>query len=538
MAALIARPCEAVRFGLEERGVLAPGPGAKWALFAAILGSSMIFNDGTAVNVALPVLQRDLGASASSAQWVIEGYSLFLSALILIGGSLGDIFGRRLIYGIGIAVFTCASIACAIAQNIEVLVIARCAQGVGGALATPGSLALISASFSGEARGRAIGTWSAFSVIISAIGPVLGGYLAGAASWRWIFLMNVPIAAIVLTVLVLRVEESRDPTASRRIDGLGATLVTAALGALVFGLIRLQGGRLDPAGLACTALGVVLLAAFAFAEARVSSPMVPLSLFASRPFTIANLYTFLLYAALGGSLYFVPFDLIDVQGYSPAAAGAALLPMTLIMFVFSRYTGGLVARLGAGIPLVGGAALVALAFLGFALIGTGRSYWVAVFPATVCLGFGAALFVAPLTTLAMGAVEQTRAGVASGINNAVSRTAGLVAIALLGIALTAVSAPAIEQGLSRAPVTAATRSIVAAQFGQVIGGAPPAGISDSAQRAAVLRIVRLAYARGFSIVMLAAALLAACAALLALDPSLRARQAEPAAEVAPSAAGV
>lgn len=483
----------------------------------------MIFNDGTAVNVALPVLGRELGGGSAGVQWVVEGYSLFLSALILIGGSLGDIFGRRLIFGIGIALFTLASIVCAAAQNIEMLVVARCLQGVGGALATPGSLALISASFTGAARGRAIGTWSAVSVIISAAGPVLGGWLVQAASWRWIFLINVPIAAIVVAVLIWRVDESHDPGAARHVDVPGAALATAGLGALVFGLIRLQSAYFDPAGLGCIATGAILLAAFVAVEQRVRAPMIQLSLFASRPFTVANLYTFLLYAALGGSLYFVPFDLIDVQGYAPAAAGAALLPMTLIMFVLSRYSGGLVARIGPRWPLAGGAILAAAAFVAFAFAGVGRSYWGSIFPATLLLGFGATAFVAPLTTLVMGAVEATHAGVASGINNAVSRTAGLIAIAVLGIALAGTFDASLARDLARAPVSPATRATVAGQLTQIVSGSALVGIADPAQRAPVERAIRIAYARGFSVVMLASAGLAVLAALLALDSSLSGR---------------
>jgi EmrB/QacA subfamily drug resistance transporter len=315
MATFVPRPCEQTRFAARRAATAAPpGPNPNWALVAAILGTSIIFTDGTAVNVALPVLQRDFQASSAAVQWVVESYALFLSALILIGGSLGDSFGRRLIYGCGIALFTLASMGCAVAPNIGVLIAARSLQGVGGALATPGSLALISAAFSGAARGRAIGTWSAFSVFVSAAGPVLGGWLVQAFSWRWIFTLNLPLAAGVLAILVWRVAESRDPNAGRRVDVRGAALATAGLGALVFGLIGLQGSGRDALGYACVAAGAILLAVFVRLERRVAAPMLDLTVFASRPFTIANIYTFLLYAALGAAFYFIPFDLIDVAG--------------------------------------------------------------------------------------------------------------------------------------------------------------------------------------------------------------------------------
>jgi EmrB/QacA subfamily drug resistance transporter len=408
-------------------------PAPVWALAAAVVGSGMSFIDGTAVNVALPVLQRDLGASAESVAWIVEGYTLFLSALMLIGGSLGDRFGRRRVFAIGIALFALASAACGLATNVDTLIVARCIQGIGGALATPGSLALIAASYEGAARGRAIGTWSGASAVLSALGPVLGGALVQAGSWRYVFLINVPLAALVLVVLAFRVRESRDPSAVEEIDVAGALLVTLGLGALVYGLIRLQSG-VDSGGVAAAFAGTCALVAFVVVERRSTYPMVSLALFGSRTFTVANLYTFLLYATLGGGLYFIPFDLIDARGYAPAVAGAALLPFVAIVFPLSRFSGGLVARIGPRIPLALGGALVGAAFVVFALAPREASYWTSFFPGAVLLGLGGAAFVAPLTTTVMSAVESSHAGVASGINNAVSRTAGLVAIAGLGIA--------------------------------------------------------------------------------------------------------
>jgi EmrB/QacA subfamily drug resistance transporter len=408
-------------------------PASVWALAAAVVGSGMSFIDGTAVNVALPILQHDLGASAESVAWVVEGYTLFLSALMLIGGSLGDRFGRRRMYAIGIALFALASAACGLAATVDALIVARCVQGIGGALATPGSLALIAASYEGAARGRAIGTWSGASAVLSALGPVLGGTLVQAGSWRYVFLINVPLAAVVLAVLAFRVRESRDSSAVGGIDVTGAVLVTFGLGSLVYGLIRLQRVS-DAPGIAAVVAGTGALAAFVAIERRSAHPMVSLALFRSRTFTVANLYTFLLYATLGGGLYFIPFDLIDARGYAPAFAGAALLPFVAIVFPLSRFSGGLVARIGPRIPLAAGAALVGAAFVVFALAPRDAPYWTSFFPGAVLLGFGGAAFVAPLTTTVMSAIESSHAGMASGINNAVSRTAGLVAIACLGIA--------------------------------------------------------------------------------------------------------
>ena len=486
-----------------------------WALAAAIVGSSMSFIDGSAVNVALPILQRDLGATAAGVQWVVEGYSLFLSALILIGGSLGDIFGRRRVYALGIALFAVASVACGFAPSIDVLIAARCLQGVGGALATPGSLALISATYDGEARGRAIGTWSGFSAIMSALGPVIGGWLVQAGSWRAVFFINVPLAAGVLAVLAFRVGESNDPSASRRVDVRGAVLATAGLGALVYGLIRLQGGAFDALGFAAAVAGAVALVAFVLLESRTAHPMIRLDLFASRAFSAANLYTFLLYAALGGSLYFLPFDLINVQGYPPAAAGAALLPFVAIVFVCSRFSGGLTARVGARIPLVAGGVLAAAGFAIFGSAGVGHTYWTTFFPGAVVLGLGGAAFVAPLTTTVMGAVDETHAGVASGVNNAISRAAGLLAIAVLGIALANQFQATLAKDMARVTVGAAARAAVRDGRAFVVAGRVPPDV-PAADRATVGRAIKGAFASGFRTTMLAAAALSLAASLVAL----------------------
>ncbi len=436
-----------------------------WVLVAAILGSAMTFIDSTAVNVSLPVIQHELHATTSQTQWVIEAYALFLSALILSGGALGDLYGRRLIFACGILIFAAASLACALSGSIAMLIGARCVQGIGGALSTPGSLALISAAYDSQSRGKAIGLWSGFSALTSAAGPIIGGWLTQEFSWRYVFLINLPVAVAVLLVLALRVPESRDDTADRRIDIGGATLATAGLGLLVYGLIEMNGGRITVTAVAIAISGLVLLCAFVLFERRIPDPMMRYELFASRPFSVANIYTFFLYAALGGSLYFVPFVLINVHHYTPTAAGAALLPFVAIMVVLSRWSGGLVARIGARTPLVFGGTLAALGFLAFALPGTDGSYWTTFFPAATILGLGGALFVAPLTTTVMNSVGVEHAGVASGINNAVARTAGLIGVAVLGIVVTA--APSYLWGFRGAMVASALLAFVAAAIAAI-----------------------------------------------------------------------
>ncbi|HEX3369425.1 MAG TPA: MFS transporter [Candidatus Cybelea sp.] len=432
----------------------------QWVLIAAILGSAMSFIDSTAVNVSLPVLQRELHATTAQTQWVIEGYSLFLSALILLGGSLGDLYGRRLVFAAGVAVFALASLACAIAGTPEMLIAARCVQGIGGALLTPGSLAMISAAYGVADRGRAIGLWSGFSALTSAAGPVVGGWLTQHYSWRYVFLINIPIAVAVLLIVFAGVRESRDESAVRRIDVRGAVLATLGLALLVYGLIGMNAGRISASELVVVFAGLAVLLLFVLVERREADPMVRCDLFASRDFSAANIYTFFLYGALGGSLYFVPFVLINLHHYTPTAAGAALLPFVIIMVAASRWSGGLVARIGSRTPLLVGGIVAGLGFLAYALPGGDGSYWTTFFPAAVILGCGGALFVAPLTTTVMDSVPVEHAGVASGVNNAVARTAGLIGIAALGVVVTA--APSYLQGFRGAMIASALLAFLSA----------------------------------------------------------------------------
>src|SRR5437667_3146907 len=422
MWALFREPCD--ENVIRSRAATAPcsKSSGRWVLAATILASSMAFIDGTVVNVVLPALQSSLNATAVDLQWVIEAYSLLLSALLLVGGSLGDHYGRRRIFLIGVALFAAASAACGFAGDIRQLVAARALQGLGAALLVPGSLAIISSSFSENERGRAIGTWSGFSAITAGIGPVIGGWLIEHVSWRAVFFINLPIAILVILVSLRHVAENSDKE-NRQVDWLGAILAAAGLGALVYGLLESSRlGFADRSVILFLIAAGVLLVVFLLIETRISQPMLPLTLFRIRTFTGANLLTFLLYAALGGTLFFLPLNLIQVQHYSATAAGAAILPFILIISFLSRWSGGLVTSYGAKLPLIVGPLIAAFGFVLFMLTGVGGSYWDNFFPPVVILGLGMAISVAPLTTTVMNSGAQTLAGLATGGNKRVART--------------------------------------------------------------------------------------------------------------------
>lgn len=539
MITMARAPCdENVVLTAPEPAPVPPGAGP-WVLASTILGSSMAFIDGTVVNVALPALQRNLGATGSEAQWVVESYALFLAALILVGGSLGDHLGRKRIYTAGVILFTAASVACGLAPNVTALIVARAVQGVGGAMLVPGSLAIISATFGGEARGRAIGTWSGFTTLTSALGPVLGGWLVQTISWRAVFLINVPLALAVL-LITTKVPESRDEHASGGLDWLGAALVTLGLGGIVYGLIEWSAiGFGRPAVSIALALGVVALLLFLLVESRVAAPMLPLSLFQSRTFTGANLLTLLLYGALGGALYYLPFNLQQAQGYSAAAAGASFLPFTAIMFNLSRWAGGLVSHYGARLPLTVGPLITAGGFLLFSVPGRGGSYWTTYFPAVVVLAFGMAITVAPLTTVVMNAVSSDQSGIASGVNNAVSRAAGLLAIAILGIVVASSFSSNLDSRLARDHVTPAIRHALDAQQSRLAAARPPAGV-DAATRIRLKNDIADAFVESFRLAMCigaALALLSAlCARLLIEDTAVAVRRTQAASKPVAQAA--
>jgi EmrB/QacA subfamily drug resistance transporter len=400
----------------------------RWILVATVLGSSMEFIDGTVVNLALPSLQRSFAKSGTDVQWVIEGYALFLSSLLLVGGSFGDRFGLRRTFLVGAIVFACASIACGVSESMTQLIAARCLQGVGGALLVPNSLALLSANFTGAARGRAIGAWSGLASMMTAIGPVLGGWLVQHGSWRWVFFLNAPIALV--TIWITLKETPRIPRIAQtsRVDFAGALLATLGLSGLTYCLIEWSTDR--PYVVLSGAMGLLLLVFFVLLERKVIAPMMPVDLFRNRTFSGANLLTFFLYAALAATLFYLPMNLIEVQAYSPTQAGLALLPFVAIMSLLSKWAGGLIERRGPRVPLIVGPLITACGYALLAIPGVGGSYWTTYFPALVLLGFGMTISVAPLTTVVMSSVPEGRTGAASGINNAMSQTAALLALAI------------------------------------------------------------------------------------------------------------
>jgi len=485
----------------QERAAIGRGT---WVLAATVLGSSMDFIDGTVVNVALPALQTDLHASGVQAQWVVVGYALFLSSLLLVGGALGDRLGLRRIFLAGVVSFAAASVWCGVAPKIGQLIAARCLQGVGGALLVPSSLALLSANFSDEQRGKAIGTWSGFASAMTALGPVLGGWLVQHGSWRWVFFVNVPLAVLAIWIVLLNVPPGpqKDLRAGLQgMDWLGAALATGGLSGIVFALIECS--QRSPLVWIAGAAGVVLLAAALLVEKRASSPLLPLGLFRSRNFLGANLLTFFLYGAFGGALYYLPLNLIQIQRYSATRAGAAMLPAVLLMFFLSRWSGGLLSRYGARLPLIVGPLLAALGFALLARPGVGGSYWTTYFPAAVVLGLGMTVSVAPLTTVVLSSVEAGRTGIASAVNNAMSQVAALMALAVFAPVFFAVFAPSLSRGLER---NGASQEVVQ----QVVAQRDKLGAivtSDARGRAAVDE----AYITAFRVVVLLAAGLAAAA---------------------------
>ncbi|MCA1581741.1 MAG: MFS transporter [Acidobacteria bacterium] len=491
-----------------------------WVLAATILGSSMVFIDGTVVNVALPAILADFHATMVDAQWVVEAYALFLAALLLTGGSLGDRLGRRRVFAAGVVVFAAASVGCGLAASMRQLVAARAFQGVGGALLVPGSLAILSASFPASQRGRAIGTWSGFTAITAAIGPVLGGWLIDHLSWRWAFFVNIPLAAAALAVTAWRVPESRDDKGAGPFDWGGAVLATLGLGGIVFALIESSElGWRDPRVLGAFAGGLLALGAFAVVERSAQNPMMPLRLFRSRNFTGANVLTLFLYGALASVFFLIPLDLIQVQGYTAAAAGAAVLPFILLMFLLSRWSGGLVHRLGSRVPLVAGPLIAAAGFSLFAVPAVGGSYWTTFFPAMVVLGLGMATSVAPLTTTVMSAVDRRHAGIASGINNAVSRTAGLLSVAILSAVMLHAFGKALERRLAGARVSPPVSASIETQRTKLAAIRLPDG-TEGLEAARVKEAISGSFVSGFRLVMLIASglsVLAAASAFVWID---------------------
>ena len=507
-------PCDEAVLRSTSARISCAAEARPWILAATILGSSMAFIDSTVVNVALPALQATFHATVVDVQWVVESYGLLLAALILVGGSLGDLFGRRRMFVVGVATFAVASAGCGFAANIHQLIVARSLQGVGAALLVPGSLAIISTSFDEKSRGQAIGTWSGFTAITTAIGPVLGGWLVEHASWRWVFFINLPLAAAVVVISVWWIPESRSATAER-VDWLGAILATAGLGGLVSGFIEsVNSGWRNPLVLGSLIVGFGCLIAFGFLEANVSAPMLPLTLFESRSFSGANLLTLFLYSAIGIFFFLFPLNLIQVQRYSTTATGAAILPLILLVFFLSRWSGGLVAHYGPRGPLIIGPLIAALGFVLFAAPSVGGSYWRTFFPAVIVLGFGMAVTVAPLTTVVMNSVSQDRVGTASGVNNAVARVAGVLAIAVLGIVMVNAFGSRLNDRLAHLPLPPVVLQELHANQIKLAGLQVPEGL-DLSTKTAIRESIEEAFVFGFRIVLWICAALSLASAAVA-----------------------
>jgi EmrB/QacA subfamily drug resistance transporter len=496
---------------------LRPKPGP-WVLLSTIFASSMAFIDGTALNVALPAVQTALHASGVQLLWVVNAYLLMLAALIPVGGSLGDLLGRKKVFAAGIGLFVVASLVCGISPGIEFLIIARLVQGVGAALMIPGSLAIISAFYGPESRGRAIGTWSAATTIVTVVGPILGGVLSGAGLWRVVFLINLPLGVAAITGLLLKVPESRNEQSSGHIDYLGAGLLAVGLAALTYGFISApEMGFSDPKVIAALAIGVLGVAFFVVVEARSKHPMIPLTLFTSRTFSGANLLTFGLYGALSAGTFFLSLNLVQAQGYPMAIAGLVFTPFALILTAMSRWAGGLVDKAGPRLPLIVGPAIAGAAFLFMAFSGLSEGpsrYWVTFFPGIVLLGVGMGITVAPLSTAVMSSVATHFAGTASGINNAVSRTAGVLVIAVVGAIALLLFSGALQARSSVLDISGAARSALTAEASRLGAASVPSEVSPE-KTAAVQVAIRLAFVDMFRVIMLICTALAWIGAALA-----------------------
>lgn len=436
----------------------------RWILLVAIVGSGMAFIDSTAMNVVVPVLQQELNATIPQVQWVMEAYALFMSSLMLLGGALGDRFGRKRIFALGVVVFTVASMWCGLSPSTSQLIIARAFQGVGGALLVPGSLAIITVSFSEEHRGRAIGTWSAFTAVTTALGPILGGWLAQNISWRLVFFINLPLALIVLGVLFWRIPESKRLNGNGGLDIWGSLFATLALGCIVFGLV--DSGNIGfghPKVIIPLVAGGIFFISFIMYEWRATSPMMPLSLFRSRTFSGANLISFLYWAAWSSAIFFIPFNLIQLQGYSAAGVGVAFVPLVIALVLFSRWAGGTVAKYGAKPAIMAGTILASIGFYLFTLPDIGGSYWTTIFPAITVLGIGMAIVISPLTMAVMSSVGLEESGVASGVNNTVGRIAGLLAIAVMGVFALSTFNRNLDRDLDQLELTRETRQYIDSQ---------------------------------------------------------------------------
>lgn len=506
------QPCDQGQLAAGGEDGRCPERDRPWVLATAILGSSLAFIEGSVVNLALPALQRDFGVTSTELQWVVNAYLLALGAFMLIGGSAGDRFGLRRVFALGTAVFAAGALLSGLAPDLGLLIAARSLQGLGGALLVPASLALISTHFPRRERGKAIGTWAGASALTTALGPVLGGWLVDSFSWRAVFFIVPPLAALAVLLALARVPPAAGKS-RERLDYAGALLLAAALGCLIAGLVA-QGGIAGGLRLAFFTAAVGLGAAFLWWERRAAAPMLPLALFRSAPFSGANAMTLLLYCALSGTLYFLPFNLIQVQGYSALQAGAAFLPMTLILGLGSRFAGDQLRRIEPRILLTVGPVVAGAGFAALGLPGADASYLTGFLPAVVVIGLGMTASVAPLTTVVMDAAPEERAGVASGINNTASRLAGVLAVAALTAVAIAAFSDALGPLLARQQVDRGLAAALLERADRLAELAPPEGTGAGTARQ-VREAVDTAFLDAFRTVTAITGLLAAASGLVA-----------------------
>lgn len=486
-----------------------------WLLATVIFGSAMAFIDGSGVNLAVPVIQREFGADTATAQWIVEAYVVILAAFTLVGGALGDSYGRRRCYAIGMVLFAAASMLCATADTAGQLIFARGLQGVGGALLIPGGLALIGGYFPPLERGRAIGTWAAFGAINGMFAPLLAGWLVESFSWRWIFYLNLPLAAIALAILFTRVPESRTPGQTKAPDWLGGILASGALALLVFALVEFP--RIGPGSnlLAAAFIGALLVVLFVQHERRLErrggAPMLPPSLFKSRVFTGVTVATLMLYTGLNGMMFFLPFYMIHVLDLSPLQAGMTFIPLSLGILVLSRRAAAFAAS-SPRVPLVIGCGIVALAYLQIGWSSWAGLGWLSLLPGMALVGLGMGLCIAPITNVALGAVESERAGIASGVNNAVARLSSALAIALFGLFIAAIFKPVMEDGLQQMGASQPVVEYLEQEQTKLAAARPPPTVT-AAEANAIQGVINHAFKRGFEMLCLAAALLSAATAI-------------------------
>jgi EmrB/QacA subfamily drug resistance transporter len=475
----------------------------RWTLISTILASSMVFIDFTALNVALPAIQADLNISGKSMLWIINAYALFLSSLLLVGGSLGDLFGRKKIFIIGIIIFSTSSFLCGISPGKELLITARAFQGVGGALLVPGSLAIISVIIPKERRGKAFGTWSMFSALTTIIGPALGGWLAGLGLWRVIFFINIPFAIFTIATLIIKIPENKDESA-KKLDIAGALLATLGLSGITYGFLeaseRSFGNFIIQLSLA---IGLLSLVAFVIVEKKSTHPMMPLNLFKSKTFSGVNTLTLFVYAALSASLFFLPLNLIQVQGYPEEIAGLTFLPFAILISGLSRFSGIFSDKFGARKPLIIGPILAGLGLLIFTFAGLTegpKDYWTTFFPGIIILGTGMGIVVAPLTATVMAAVPEHNSGIASGVNNTMARTAGLLAIAVLGAIIIITFKSTLETNVSKLNIPEVKKAELINDAGKLAETQSPKDLTSD-QTEQVNKIIKISFIQSFDFII-------------------------------------